>query len=171
MLVAKKLLSKGQYHFPSQEYHCTARKMQSQKELGLMIENAQKLHGHLGPFLVIGVRMGIIARKALCVADDQRTSLRANVKVPLFPPFSCLLDGIQASTSCTVGNQRLTIENSEEICVSFAKQNAGRTVKITLKPKVVQELKKKISGCSLTEKFALELAHMPENQLFNVKTQ
>ena len=145
--------------------------MQSQKELGLMIDNAQKLHGHLGPFLVIGVRMGMIAKKALSVSDDQCGFLKANVKVPLFPPFSCLLDGIQASTSCTVGNQRLTIENSEEICVSFARQNAGRTVKITLKPKVIQELRKKISEDALTEKFALELAHTPENQLFSVETQ
>jgi formylmethanofuran dehydrogenase subunit E len=145
--------------------------MQSQKELELMIDDAQKLHGHLGPFLVIGVRMGMIAKKALSVSDNQCTFLKANVKVPLFPPFSCLLDGIQTSTSCTVGNQRLTIENSEEICVNFAKQNAGRTVKITLKPKVAEELKKKLAKGSLTEKFALKLAHTPENQLFNVETQ
>ncbi|HLE75547.1 MAG TPA: FmdE family protein, partial [Candidatus Bathyarchaeia archaeon] len=46
-------------------------KMQSQKELKLAIDNAQKLHGHLGPFLVLGVRMGIIAKKALSVSDDQ----------------------------------------------------------------------------------------------------
>jgi formylmethanofuran dehydrogenase subunit E len=136
-----------------------------------MISSAQKLHGHLGPFLVLGVRMGMTAKKTLNVADNQCTSLKANVKVPLFPPFSCLLDGIQASTSCTVGNQRLAIENSEEICVSFAKQNAAGTVKITLKPKVIQELRKKISEDALTEKFALELAHTPENQLFNVETQ
>jgi formylmethanofuran dehydrogenase subunit E len=145
--------------------------MQNKEELKAMIDNAQKLHGHLGPFLVIGVRMGMIAKKALSISDDQREFLKASVKVPLLPPFSCLIDGIQASTSCTVGNQRLTIKNSEEICVNFAKQNAGRTVKITLKPKVAEELKKKLAKGSLTEKFALELAHTPENQLFNVETQ
>jgi len=145
--------------------------MQNEEELKVMIDNAQKLHGHLGPFLVIGVRMGMIAKKALSITDDQCASLKANVKVPLYPPFSCLLDGIQASTSCTVGNQRLIIENSEDICVNFAKQNAGRTVKITLNPKIAEELKKRHSENSLTEKFALELAHTPENQLFNVETQ
>jgi len=133
-----------------------------------MIDKAQKLHGHLGPFLVIGVRMGMIAKKALSVADDQCGFLKASVKVPLFPPFSCLLDGIQASTSCTVGNQRLTIENSEEICVSFAKQNAAGTVKITLKPEVAEELKKRLSEDALTEEFALKIAGLPENQVFNI---
>jgi formylmethanofuran dehydrogenase subunit E len=136
-----------------------------------MIRNAQKLHGHLGPFLVIGVRMGIVAKKALNASDEQCRFLRASVKVPLFPPFSCLLDGIQASTSCTVGNQRLTIENSDEICVSFAEQNVGKTVKVTLKPNMVEELKKKLDRGSLTEKFALELAKRPENQLFDVETR
>lgn len=116
--------------------------MQTEKKLLLTIKTAQKLHGHLGPFLVLGVRMGMTAKKALDVTDDQCTCLKASVKVPLFPPFSCLLDGIQASTSCTIGNQRLTIENSEEICVNFTKQNATGTVKITLKPKMAKELGK-----------------------------
>jgi formylmethanofuran dehydrogenase subunit E len=145
--------------------------MQSQEELKVMIENAQKLHGHLGPFLVIGVRMGMIAKKALSVSDDQCGFLKANVKVPLFPPFSCLLDGIQASTSCTVGNQRLTIENSEEICVDFAKQNAAGTVKVTLNPKMAEELKKKLSEDALTEEFALKIAGLPENQVFNIELE
>jgi formylmethanofuran dehydrogenase subunit E len=147
------------------------RKVQSQKELGLMIDNAQKLHGHLGPFLVIGVRMGMTAKKALKVSNEQGGFLKASVKVPLFTPFSCLLDGIQATTSCTVGNQRLSTENSEEICVSLTEQNAGKTVKVTLKPNIAKELKKKLAKGSLTEKLALELAHRPENQLFNVETR
>jgi formylmethanofuran dehydrogenase subunit E len=145
--------------------------MPIKKELELMIDNAQKLHGHLGPFLVIGVRMGMIARKALSVSDDRCGLLKANVKVPLFPPFSCLLDGIQASTTCTVGNRRLIIENSEEICGRFVKQNAGKTVKITLKPRVAEELKKRLDRGSRPEKFARELARTPESQLFDVEMQ
>jgi len=129
--------------------------MQNKKELSLIVDNARKLHGHLRPFLVIGVRMGMTAKKALNITSDQCTSLKASVKVPLFPPFSCLLDGIQASTTCTVGNQRLTIENSEEICVNFTNQNTNRTVKITLKPKMAEELEKRRLEESLTEKFAL----------------
>jgi hypothetical protein len=67
-----------------------------------------------------------------------------------------------------VGNQRLTIENSEEICVSFARQNAGRIVKITLNPKIAEELKKKLSEDALTEEFALKIARLPESQVFNI---
>jgi len=56
-------------------------KMQSQKELKLTIDKAQKFHGHLGPFLVIGVRMGMIAKKVLSASSDERAVLKASVKV------------------------------------------------------------------------------------------
>jgi formylmethanofuran dehydrogenase subunit E len=142
--------------------------MQNQDELASTIDTARKLHGHLGPFLVIGVRMGVIAKKTLCASDEQCALLRAKVAVPLFPPYSCLLDGIQVSTTCTIGNQRLTIENSEEICANFTKHNASKTVKITLNPKMMKELKKKLSEDALTEEFALKIAGLPENQVFNI---
>jgi formylmethanofuran dehydrogenase subunit E len=88
--------------------------MTKQEDLARVIENAARLHGHLGPFLVVGVRMGTIAKRQLCSSDNELALLSANAKVPLFPPYSCLLDGIQVTTTCTVGNQRLSVENSNE---------------------------------------------------------
>ena len=60
--------------------------------------------------LVIGLRMGAAAKKALNITDNEITHLRAEVALPLYPPFSCLLDGIQVSTTCTIGNQRLPVQ-------------------------------------------------------------
>jgi formylmethanofuran dehydrogenase subunit E len=54
-----------------------------------LIEKAADLHGHLGPFLVLGVRMGETAKKILKTANLQVTA-----KLPLSTPFSCVLDGI-----------------------------------------------------------------------------
>jgi len=79
------------------------------KEILLLIENAAKLHGHLGPFLVIGVRMGDSAKRHLDLDDKSDRGLQASIKTPLSTPFSCVIDGIQATTSCTVGNQKLKI--------------------------------------------------------------
>lgn len=145
--------------------------MKKQEELTEMISKAAQLHGHLGPFLVIGVRMGTIAKKRLGVSNDQLSCLRAKVQVPLFPPYSCLLDGIQITTTCTVGNQRLTVENANVICVNFTNQNSQRKLKIALKPRMITELEKRHTENTLTEEYALELAHTPENQLFDVEKQ
>ena len=132
------------------------------------INAARKLHGHLGPFLVIGVRMGEAAIKNLNLTGNERLDLRVNVKVPLQTPFSCLLDGIQIATTCTVGNQRLKIENAETIQATFTTQKEAKALKITINESLSEQLKQKQSQNKLTEELALEIADIPENQLFKI---
>lgn len=145
--------------------------MSKPKSLTEKIEFARKLHGHVGPFLVIGLRMGEAAKKALNVSDAEAMLLGAEVSVPLYPPFSCLLDGIQVATTCTVGNQRLQITNAPAIEATFTTQRNAKTVKITLNESLSEKLKQKQTQNSLTEDYAVEIADMPENQLFNVTVE
>jgi formylmethanofuran dehydrogenase subunit E len=133
-----------------------------------MIEYARKLHGHVGPYVVIGLRMGAAAKKALNLPDDESTLLTAEVSVPLHPPFSCLLDGVQVSTTCTVGNQRLQFKNAKTIQAIFSSQKDAKTVKITLTKQFRERLERKKKQDKLDEAFAWELAELPENQLFDI---
>ncbi len=145
--------------------------LDKKKELALAIRNAEKLHGHLGPFLVIGVRMGNIAIKNLN-ANTTENKLRATVKIPLSTPFSCVLDGIQATTKCTIGNQKLKIENSQkEITARFELQNSDKATTITVNPKTVEELVRKLSKGASDKELAKQIAHLPESQLFTVEKQ
>ena len=140
------------------------------KEIPLHIKNAVKLHGHLGPFLVIGVRMGDAAKSHLDVDDNSSGGLQASIKTPLSTPFSCVIDGIQASTSCTVGNQRLKIENSaKEITASFTLQSTNKAMKILVNPKVVEDLIKEMSEGADPEQLAMKIAHTRAEQLFVLK--
>jgi formylmethanofuran dehydrogenase subunit E len=133
----------------------------------LLIEKAVKLHGHLGPFLVIGVRMGDVAKSHIVVDDKNSRRLQASIKTPLSTPFSCVIDGIQASTSCTVGNQRLKIENStKEITASFRLESTNKTVKILVNPEVVENLINQMSKGADEEQLALKIASMQVEQLF-----
>lgn len=142
-----------------------------EKKLELAIKNAEKLHGHLGPFLVIGVRMGKTAQKNLNT-NTVENKLRATVKIPLSPPFSCVLDGIQATTKCTVGNQKLRIENSQkEITARFELQNSDKTMKISVNPKMVEELINRLSKGVSDRELAWKIAHTPESQLFTIEKQ
>ena len=142
--------------------------MPKPNELTTIIEFARKLHGHVGPFLVIGLKMGAAAKKALNLSDTECTLLTAEVAVPLHPPFSCLLDGIQVSTTCTIGNQRLQVKNSKTIQATFTRQKDAKKVKITLTQHLSEQLEQKQKQNQLTEELALEIADMPENQLFNI---
>ena len=136
-----------------------------------IIEFARQLHGHVGPYLVIGLKMGAAAKKALNITDKELTHLRAEIGVPLYPPFSCLLDGIQVSTTCTIGNQRLQFKNSKTIQGTFMIEESGKIVKITLNKKVREILEEKKNEDKLNEAYAWELAEMLENQLFKITAE
>ncbi|MEM2995291.1 MAG: formylmethanofuran dehydrogenase subunit E family protein [Candidatus Bathyarchaeia archaeon] len=135
-----------------------------------LIEKAVDLHGHLGPFVVIGVKMGEIAKRILNSANSGNDALQVTAEVPLSIPFSCVLDGIQIATQCTVGNQKLKIKNSQkDITAYFQSVKIGKTLKISVNPQVTETLMEKISKGSQNEKLAWEIAHTPENQLFIVE--
>jgi formylmethanofuran dehydrogenase subunit E len=143
-----------------------------EEKLASAIKNAEKLHGHLGPFLVIGVKMGEAVRRILSPNAKGRSELEATVKIPLVTPISCIIDGIQATTHCTVGNRKLKIENSQkEIVVDFKLQNSNRKLKAAVNPKIVEKLMNGISEGISNEELALEIARMPETQLFTIREQ
>lgn len=140
------------------------------EELKLAIKEAEKFHGHLGPFLVLGVRMGKTAKKILKIPPKENMSLQVKAKVPFLTPFSCVLDGIQVATQCTIGNQRLKIENSQkEIAANFQCAKTGKKLKITVNQKTVENLVEKISESVSNEELAWKIANMPQNQLFIIE--
>jgi len=137
-------------------------------DLTKLIEKAADFHGHLGPFLVIGVKMGKFAKTNLSNAENG--NLETTVKVPLLTPFSCVLDGIQVTTHCTTGNRRLIIENSQkEIAVDFKLQHSNRKLKVLVNPKIVEKLMNRISEATSNEELAWEIARMAESQLFTIE--
>ena len=136
--------------------------------LAPIIEYARKLHGHVGPYVVIGLRMGVAAKKALNLPDEESMLLTTAISVPVRPPFSCLFDGVQVSTTCTVGNRRLQFKNAKNIQAVFSSQKDAKTVKITLTKQFREQLERKREQDKLDETFALELAKLPENQLFTI---
>jgi formylmethanofuran dehydrogenase subunit E len=141
------------------------------KGIESLIKDAVKLHGHLGPFLVIGVRMAILAMRTLNL-DEENSQLRITVEVPLFTPFSCTIDGIQAATSCTVGNQKLLIENSaKKIAACFELQNSVKSLRISVNQKVLEELANRMSEDISSEELAKRIASMQDNQLFVTEKQ
>jgi formylmethanofuran dehydrogenase subunit E len=141
-----------------------------EKELEQAIKDAVKLHGHLGPFLVIGVRMGKLAEKILNTEAEGRMKLEITLKTPIVTPFSCTIDGIQSATSCTVGNQRLRIEGArKEITAHFRLDDSGKALNMSLNPRVMQDLRRKLSEGASNEELAAQIASMKIGQLFTLE--
>jgi len=140
-------------------------------ELIILVEKAADLHGHLGPFLVIGVRIGILAKGILKASAVENNKLQVTAKLPLLTPFSCIIDGIQATTQCTVGNQKLRIENSQAQIIVHFQQNSDNALRIQVNPKVIDKLKNRFSKGASNEELAWEIASMPESWLFIIEEQ
>ncbi|MGQ9542839.1 MAG: formylmethanofuran dehydrogenase subunit E family protein [Candidatus Bathyarchaeia archaeon] len=83
-----------------------------------LLRRAKDFHGHMGPFLAIGVRAGFTGLQILNVGRGD-PNVRATVWLRYSTPFSCVADGVQVSTGCTYGNKRLIIRDSEGITVKL----------------------------------------------------
>jgi formylmethanofuran dehydrogenase subunit E len=151
-----------------------ATQTQSSVSTRCLVRKAKEFHGHLGPFLAIGVRMGQIGLSELG-PGEHTDSLRVLLKVSPSVPYSCVVDGLQISTKCTVGNQRLHIENAEKIEAKFKDLNKGQSVTVSPQPAVLAMLKEQTIGKSLSEKklsqLAWTIASMPEKDLCAVKKE
>jgi formylmethanofuran dehydrogenase subunit E len=141
------------------------------EQLETQVKDAVRLHGHLGPFLVIGVRIGEAAKRILDSGNQKHGELHASVEVPFQTPFSCTLDGIQSTTHCTIGNRRLKVEESQqEITARFDSTHSDQDLTITVNPEIVKQIMDRISKGTPNEALAQTLVSMPERQLleFNI---
>lgn len=145
-------------------------------DTGLMsiIKRAKDFHGHLGPFLVIGVRMGLIGVRELGVKGREE-ELRVTAMLRYSVPFSCIIDGIQVATKCTIGNKRLKLKHkSSQIAAKFELQDEEKEVNVLVNPVAFQELKSQLLAQDLPPEEVRRLAHviasMPEEELFTMRS-
>jgi len=103
----------------------------------LSLEDAGAFHGHLGPFLVIGYRVGRYIVEKLEPIDE--FDLFISVAIPLKTPYSCILDGIQCSTKCTLGKWNINWQESNEFLIKAKNRNTGKILKVWLNKEVIEE--------------------------------
>jgi formylmethanofuran dehydrogenase subunit E len=141
-------------------------------ELAEKIAKAVDFHGHLGPFLVIGVRMGIIGMRELGLRSNRDDKLRVTAHLKYSIPISCIVDGLQTTTKCTIGNQKLKLIDSSDIAAEFALHN-GKEVTITVNPATCDKLKSQLlpekKHSKEVERLAWQIASMPEKDLFIIR--
>jgi formylmethanofuran dehydrogenase subunit E len=90
---------------------------------------AVQLHGHLGPMLVFGARMGMAA---LGTVDAKGYfDVEVTCEGPFDkPPASCFLDGLQISTGATLGKRNLQTIASDRIVVRVKNTHTGKTAEL-----------------------------------------
>ncbi|MGA2774683.1 MAG: formylmethanofuran dehydrogenase subunit E family protein [Candidatus Omnitrophota bacterium] len=106
----------------------------------ISLKEAIKFHGHLGPYLVLGLLCGDSAIKKL----KANKYFGINVKVwgANKKPQSCLIDGLQLSTGATYGKGNISKFNAKKIKIEVLNNSNGKKAAFKFKPAIIQRLKR-----------------------------
>lgn len=124
-----------------------------------------RFHGHIGPYVVLGYRAGLIACREL---GPGPFSKRAVSFAGLKTPISCFTDGVQLGSCCTLGKGNIHVENKAEARVRFETKDGSKTVEISL----LEETGLCISGAKSwedSEELARKMILEPDERLFAIK--
>jgi len=88
-----------------------------------------QFHGHLGPSVVAGARMGMAGLHA--VEAKGYFDVEVTCEGPFAkPPQSCFLDGLQVATGATLGKRALRWVPAERIAVRVENLRSGKTAEL-----------------------------------------
>lgn len=133
----------------------------------ITLREAIKFHGHLGPYLVLGVLAGEAAIKEL--KCKKHFGLEVKVWGATRKPKSCLIDGLQLSTGATYGKGNIKTNNGKRIRVSFLDLENKKNTEISLKDGLINKLNS-LKGHDDSEAFAKELYKTNPFKIFNLTT-
>jgi formylmethanofuran dehydrogenase subunit E len=129
------------------------------------LKEAEKFHGHLGPYLILGVIAGEYAiNKLRC-----RRYFGLDVKVygANRKPKSCLIDGLQLSTGATYGKGNIKKFNGSKISIVFCDPKSKKAIILRLKDGLKQILEVAKTHRD-AEAFAQELYCTRPSKLFDI---
>jgi len=116
--------------------------------------------------MVVGLRMGLLALRRL----DARGwfDLRCRVRLRWNPPDSCVIDGIQSSTGCTMGKKNLEKEDDNGISAEFTK--CDKRITISLRKEVLNNIKNILSDKNekRIKELIKELKSADDSEIFNI---
>lgn len=97
----------------------------------LSYEETIRFHGHNGPFLALGYKAGSYAMDEL--KPEKLLNIECVIKTVVKKPYTCVIDGIQCSTHCTLGKGNLKLRDSLEERIEITFRSKEREIRFILK--------------------------------------
>ena len=134
----------------------------------IKLKEAIRFHGHLGPYLVLGLLAGEIALKKL--RCRKYFSLEVRVRGASKKPESCLIDGLQLSTGSTYGKGNIKKLNGRKIKIAFYNLANHKKIILKLKDNFIQILQRTKTHKD-SELLAKQLYNKDPLELFTLTTR
>lgn len=132
---------------------------------GELERRAVEFHGHGGPFMTVGLRMGLYALGHLDCRGWFDLSCRVTLRWR--PPDSCVIDGIQSSTGCTMGKRNIEVLEGNGVSATFTSE--GGSVTLTLRERVLKKLRDGLGDEEAARETVEWLSGAAASELFEVR--
>jgi formylmethanofuran dehydrogenase subunit E len=104
--------------------------MKHKRPRNLSYEETVRFHGHDGPYLALGYRLGgYLVRK---LKPEGIMGLEITVKTIMQKPRTCLIDGLQCSTFATLGKGNLITEKAIGSDIFVHARSGKRVLKLRM---------------------------------------
>ena len=130
------------------------------------LKEAIRFHGHIGPYLVLGVLAGDLALKKL--RCKKYFGLEVKVWGANKKPKSCLIDGLQLSTGATYGKGNIEKFNSKLIKINFVNKVKHKKISVRLKKDLIDILETTLTHKD-SEILAKRLYKTNPSEIFNIQ--
>ena len=126
-----------------------------------ILKQIESFHGHIGPYAVIGYKMGEIALKKFGTDPFRK---KAVAWTGTKPPLSCIIDGLQLSSGCTLGKGNLKVLENGEPKVEFENDD-GKKMQIILKKNVQEMIDTQVTKENMLT-YSEKIFKQPDENLF-----
>ena len=131
----------------------------------ITLKEAEKFHGHLGPYLVLGILAGELALRKM------RTKKYFGFEIKVWgankKPKSCLIDGLQLSTGSTYGKSNIHRLDGRKIKIEFCNSNNKKKFTLRFRENLMQRLEETKTHRD-SELLAKRLYKTDSHKLFNL---
>jgi len=128
-----------------------------------LLLRATEFHGHLGPYLVLGLKAGLFANQTF---GREPMKTEAFIETKVTPPQSCFADGVQFSTGCTFGKGNIHLKEGGGLQVTFRRNNQELILK--LKKEVIEEINSLPSKEEAWDNLAKDLYQREIDKIFEI---
>ena len=137
-------------------------------EFEKLLEKSVRVHGHLCPGQVLGVRLSMLGLKLIEIEDpkgENRKDFIVFVEID-----RCATDAIQSVTGCSLGKRSLKFLDYGKMAATFLNQKTGKAIRILAKEESKNKAKNYFPEIEDKYKCQLEAYKiMPDEELFQWK--
>lgn len=132
-----------------------------------LLDESAKIHGHLCPGQVLGVKMSMLGLREIGIPDPKgkdRKSIMVFVEMD-----RCATDAVQSVTGCSLGHRTMKFMDYGKMAATFLNLRTGKAVRVIAKEESRQ--KAKVYFPEIENKYAAQLEAykiMPDEDLFDV---